>query len=242
MMRIVGIMALLVAVLTASAIGQSTQCTSRDFVVRYSSYINADHVDGPTACQYVVGAIPLIYEGGMARPTFRTMESIQLTPALRLATSFEADTGVTRNYDGINSPVNGTTLSSADLDGTEKDCFKFNEEAKADPSGFRYETSFPFTNQGQVRFWGTSANPLETQIGGIRWDIRVVVNTQTTGSATAYVNYNHSCFPAHRVVVNDAQVYSYIPPRQDIVYVANCLLLLRDPVVGQTPASSVPTY
>ena len=214
------------------------------FSVAYSSYIPVDHVNGPTSCPYVLDPdgspyIPLIYMGDANRGPYRTTESIYVTPQTQAYWGFFPDTGYTRNYDALHSPVNGSTLSAADEDGIQYDCYLWNDQGKANPAGFSYDVTFPYPHQGQVHFSGSASNPLELAPAPITWDMRTVVDNSNPGSPTAYVNYNHTCYPAHQVKVNGQIIYLYTPPENDISYIAVCLSGLNK-VIGQTNPMSVP--
>ena len=192
------------------------------FNVAYSSYIPVDHVDGPSFCSPDGNIFwQLIYMGDANRGTYRTTESIYVTPNMQQSFGFFQNTGQTRNY-AYPSPVNGSTLSSADEDGVANDCSKWNKAGQATPA-FSYDVSFPFANQGQVHFSGASSNPLENAYAPITWDMRTVLNTTDAQSPTGYVNYNHTCYPAHQIKVNGQVIYSYPPPRNDLTYITGCL-------------------
>lgn len=81
---------------------------------------------------------------------------------------------------------------------------------------------------------------LESQLARISWDMRTSITTSLTSSATALVNYNHICYPAHQIKVNGTVVYLYTPPRNDTTYLFNCLVLQLDKVIGsQSTATPV---
>jgi hypothetical protein len=135
------------------------------FNVAYSSYIPVDHIDGPSGCPGDPG-VRLIYMGDANRGTYRTTESIQITPDSRQSSGFFQDTGQTRNY-GAGSPANGSTLSSLDEDGIQYDCHLWNDAAKATPA-FSHDESYPSATEGQSHFTGSAANPLENPAATIR--------------------------------------------------------------------------
>jgi hypothetical protein len=70
--------------------------------------------------------------------------------------------------------------------------------------------------------------------------MRTVLDATNPYSPTAYVNYNHTCYPAHQIKVNGTVVYLYTPPRNDLVYIAACLSQLNPKITGQTSAVQVP--
>ena len=214
------------------------------FTVQYASYIPVDHVSGPTPCPYVLDSnglpyIPMIYIGDANRGTYKTEEQLVMDISAQQSYNFFPDTGHTRNYDAINSPVNGATLSQADEDGIQYDCHLWNDAGQADSSGFEHDETYPLNSQGQVHFTGSAGNPLEPVDPPITWDMRTVINIQSDG-ATAYVNYNHTCYPAHQVKVNGQIIYSYIPPRNDLIYITGCLSQLNPKIVGQSSPVSIP--
>lgn len=59
-------------------------------------------------------------------------------------------------------------------------------------------------------------------------------------SPTAYVNYNHTCYPAHVVFVNGINIYEYLPTRNDLKYAALCLDQLLPKLTGVSPTKQVP--
>lgn len=67
------------------------------------------------------------------------------------------------------------------------------------------------------------------------------LNTPSQTAANAYVNYNHTCYPAHQITVNGSQVYLYSPPSNTFAYIAVCLSGLNK-VIGQTGTMSVPVH
>jgi hypothetical protein len=127
----------------------------------------------------------------------------------------------------------------ADEDGVRNDCFLWNDSGHADSSGFTHDESYPYGSQGQAHFAGSAANPLEPS-PQIKWDMRVVIDDPNVQAPTAYVNYNHTCYPAHHIVVNGQEVYSYIPPRNDTAFILGCLSDAFDHVIGQSGAVGVP--
>ena len=208
------------------------------FAIAYSSYIPADHVTGPSSCNFAGTEFQLIYMGDANRNTYRTTESIQVTPDTQLSSGFFQGTGQTRNY-GYGSPSNGSTLSSADEDGIPNDCYLWNNAATATPA-FSQFVNFPYAHQGQVEFSGASSNPLESTYAPITWDMRTVVDTTNPQSPTAYVNYNHTCYPSHQIKVNNQVIYLYTPPRNDLVYITGCLYFQTGKITGQTNPTTVP--
>jgi len=132
------------------------------FTVQYAGYIPVDHIDGPNPCPYKepYNEIPLIYRGDANRGTYRVGEQITIAPNIAQASGFFPSTGLTKNYDALNSPVNGATLSAGDEDGVEYDCYLWNETGQADPSQFTVDETYPYNNEGQVHFSGAASDPL----------------------------------------------------------------------------------
>jgi hypothetical protein len=63
--------------------------------------------------------------------------------------------------------------------------------------------------------------------------MRTVVDISNLDDVRAKVNFNHTCYPAHAISVNNFMVYHYIPARHDELYLTNCLVLQNDKVVGE---------
>jgi hypothetical protein len=216
--------------------------------VKYVSYIPADYIQGPSSCTYdSAGPVKKIYKGdpgailyGFPPQSWRTSSFYTFTITDGYRGPFWNDPGQTRNY-GYHSPANGSTLSSADEDGVANDCYLWNQSGYADNSNWVYDLSIPYSTQGQVHYSGTGSNPLESSFARIAWDLRTVVDISNLDRITASVNYNHTCFPAHSVSVNNFVVYNWTPPRADGSYIFNCLVLQLDKVVGQqSSATQVP--
>jgi hypothetical protein len=211
------------------------------FTVGYNAYIPVDHVSGPSGCTWAGGqGVSYIYMGDAYRGTFRAAESIQVVPDVQQSSGFFQDTGQTRQY-GYGSPANGSTLSSQDEDGIPNDCYLWNNSGKAIPA-FPYDVTFPYPHQGQVHYSGSASNPLESSLATIQWDMRTVLDTTNPQSPTAYVNYNHTCYPAHQIKVNGSIIYSYQPSYNDPNYLYQCLTLHVGTVIGQTNPVGVPTH
>ncbi len=214
---------------------------SLGFTVGYNAYIDVDHITGPSGCTWSGGlSTNYIYMGDGNRGTYRAAEQIQVVPDAQQGSGFFQDTGQTRNY-GVGSPANGSTLSSRDEDGIPNDCYVWNNAGKAVPN-FSYDVSFPNAHQGQVHYTGSVSNPLESQLATIQWDMRTVIDATNPQAPKAYVNYTHTCYPAHQIKVNGAIVYSYFPVREDPNYIFNCLSLHTGTVTGQTQPTPVPTH
>jgi len=210
------------------------------FTVAYSSYIPVDHLqliaDG---CSYNGINTNYIYMGDAGRGTARTFEGITMTPGSSgSATAYYAGCGQTRQY-AYGSPGNGSTLSSLDEDNFSYDCYLWNAAATASSAGFTHSETYS-TNQGQELFIGSAGNPLESLAGPITWNMNVLLDTTNVSAPTATVNYNHTCFPSHHVVVNGTEVYSWTPSSTSFAYIALCLGGYNK-VIGQTSAISVPT-
>jgi hypothetical protein len=177
-----------------------------------------------------------IYGGDAYRGTYRTTQSILVLPtgqSTGTSTSFFAGTGPTRNY-GIGSPVNGSTLSStpttsdifngpysgADEDGVPNDCLLWNAKGHADTSAMLGHSVTFVSSTSSVNLYGFGANPLEQFEPpglGVSWNMTVNIDSS---KKTAFVNYTHTCYPAHIVKVNGTVVYSYIPGPDNTFYIA----------------------
>lgn len=213
--------------------------------VKYVSYIPFDHILGPTECWNVpAGWVDTKYKGdpnaiiyGYPPQSWRSSSFFPFRIADGSSGPLLKDRHPTKGY-GFGSPINGSTLSGLDEDGVAHDCFVWHNTGWTDNSTWRHEFSVPYSTQGQVRFWGEASNPLEASQAKIAWDMRTVVDISNLDHVTARVNYNHTCFPAHSVSVNNFVVYNYIPPRNDRLYVANCLLFQQDKIIGQQTSST----
>jgi hypothetical protein len=217
--------------------------------VSYISYIPASLIDGPTKCSWPSTGTPvdtpyLKYKGdagailyGYGPQSWRTSSTYSFSVS-GYRGPFWHDPGETRNY-GHGTPKIGTTWSTADEDGIGSDCYLWNASGHADNSNWIYDLTVPNQTQGQVHFSGTGSNPLETWLARIAWDMRTLIDITNLDNITAKVNYNHTCFPAHAIMVNDFLVYNYSPPRSDSVYLINCLVLQLDKVIGE---QSTPTH
>jgi hypothetical protein len=212
------------------------------FDVQYVSFIPVDNVTGPDNCSYPTNngtTVALIYKGDANRGTFRTGETVQVVPDLRSVSFFSQATGQTRNY-GFGSPAVGSTLSSADEDGVALDCFLWNNAGQAVPN-FSNNDTYPAAHKANVELTGSSSNPLAPLPAPIAWDMTTSIDGTSQQSPTASVTYTHTCYPAHQVKVNGQVVYLYIPPRNDVNFITNCLLLHLGIVSGQTGSVQVPT-
>ncbi len=211
------------------------------FDIAYSSYIPVDHIEGPTGCFY--GDTPVLhklYQGDANQGTYRTTESLVVDPeAQRELSRLFKNTGITSNY-GFRSPVNGETLSWLDKDEISDDCYLWNKSGQASFDAFSYNTSYPFPHQAQVQYSGSASNPLESSLSSITWDVRTVIDTTNPAAPTAYVNFNHTCYPAHQVKINGQVVYLYTPAENDLIYIFDCLVLHDNKVTGQTEPTQVP--
>jgi hypothetical protein len=168
----------------------------------------------------------------------RTYHSVSFT-ANTFQGSFH-DVGQTRAY-GWNSPANGSYLSSGDEDGVSNDCYLWHASAYANTNDFHEEVTFPYSTQGQARLYGTGTNPLEPSLGGVSWDMRVVIDYSNLDYIQGMANVTHSCFPAHVIQVNNRYIYQYGPPRSDPSYIFSCLALQQGKIQGYvTPWYQVP--
>jgi hypothetical protein len=214
--------------------------TTAHFNVRYSAYIPVDHIAGPDPCLYrpnlTSTGLPwsLLYKGDALRGTYRTTQSVITIPNAVWDYNFYYNTGPTRNY---GSPANGSNANldstpqtgdiyngpyiGADEDQVAGDCYLWNNSGKALTTDMTsYNITYPTTpTQVQVNFFGSGRDPIEPPkpIPGwlappISWNMNVVVDDANPTNPTAYVNYNHTCYPAHIVLVNGRQVYYYPPP------------------------------
>jgi len=138
---------------------------------------------------------------------------------------------------GIADP---TKRGSAPAAGVRFDCYKWNDFGQAN-ANFSYEVTYPYAHQGQVRYWGAASNPLEFLSPPITWDMRTVLNTTNSNAPTAYVNYNHTCYPAHQIKVNGTLVYHWEPESNDFTYIAQCLAGINKRIGEQTIRTPVPT-
>ncbi len=165
-------------------------------------------------------------------------ESIWVTPDMQSSSAFFQSTGETRNY-GAGSPANGSTLSASDEDGVAYDCLLWNNAGKANPA-FSHNESYPSATQGQVHFWGSSANPLEDPRATIDWDVTTTISTTTPTAPTASLSYSHTCYPAHRVTVNGSVIYSYQPGANTTDYIFQCLVTKFPTISGTVGPIGVP--
>ena len=85
----------------------------------------------------------------------------------------------------------------------------------------------------------SASNPLESVNAPITWDMRIVVDTTNPNAPTAYVNYNHTCYPSRQIIVNGDLLYRYTPPRNDLNYITGCLLFQSGKITGQTNPSTI---
>jgi hypothetical protein len=83
---------------------------------------------------------------------------------------------------------------------------------------------------------------LESDWAAINWNINTVVNDPNPAQPTAYVNYNHTCYPAHIVKVNNQVIYTYTPPSNTPAYIGLCLTGINPHVTGQTSPVVVPNH
>jgi hypothetical protein len=203
--------------------------------VSYNAYIPWDHISGPTPCY--TGA-SVIYKGdpNAIIPGDYPIQSARVYNVVnfRSGVILQAinDVGQTRNY-GYGSPLNGSTLSAGDEDGIARDCWLWNDSGYASTDDFHQDVSFPYPTQGQAHNYGTASNPLESSLAKIAWDMRTVIDYSNLDNVTGIVNYNHTCFPAHIIKVNDHTIYSWTPPRNDTDYITGCLLFQQGKIIGQ---------
>jgi hypothetical protein len=98
------------------------------------------------------------------------------------------------------------------------------------------------SESGSAHFDGTASNPLESSLAKISWDMRVTMDGSNPNNAlVTTVNYNHTCYPAHIIKVQEYTVYYWGPPRSDPAYITGCLLLQQGKIIGQSsPNKRVP--
>lgn len=229
--------------------------------ISHSAYIPADNILGPLPCTsyYYGGDKTKLYKGdgnadigdGWPIQSARTYGGLvfygSFTNSQQNAPpyqgSFFPSVGQTRNY-GWSSPTNGSTLTSADEDGVPEDCFKWHQSGYASTSNMSGELAVSGATQqnGSARLYGTAANPLESSIAQISWDMRINVNgDDPTNARVTSINYNHSCFPAHVIKVQRFTTYYWGPERSDPSYVFGCLVLQLGKIQGQiAPNKQVP--
>ena len=191
-----------------------------------------------------------LYKGDANRGTFRTTQSIFVIPQTQRDNNFVPETGATRNY-GRGSGVNGANLSSfpltgdiyrgayggTDEDGVADDCRLWNQRGQADKNGMQgHSVSYLTANSVSVNLYGSARDPLEPSSGldGIKWNMYVNIDDV---SQSAFVSYTHTCYPAHIVKVNGVVVYSYLPPRNDRLYLLACLSNLIPQESGTSPVT-----
>ncbi len=229
----------------------------------YSAYIPFDHISGATPCYYSgfpQGPVTKIYKGdgladigdGWPIQSARTYQDFffhgsfqnsaqPYTPPYQ--SGLVNSVGQTRNY-GAFSPVNGSILSSADEDNVPNDCYLWNQADYADMSMMFGDLTItgPTGESGNAHFDGTASNPLENSTAKIAWDMRVTMDGSDPNNArVTTVDYNHTCFPAHVVKVQEWTVYHYEPPSSDTTYVFGCLVLQQGKIIGQSqPNEQVP--
>jgi hypothetical protein len=230
----------------------------------YAAYIPGSHIQGPphptSGCTHPsLGSTSFLYKGdgvadigdGWPVQSARVYGNIQFYGSFNNGVQsnpayqgpFWPYSNQSRNY-AWGSPVNGSTLSSSDDDGIQNDCFRWNNAAWGSTNNmFATLTTSGTTQQnGDVRFYGTGSNPLESSLARISWDMRILMNgNDPTDARVTDVNYNHSCFPAHIIKVQRFTVYHWVPPQADPNYVFGCLVLQLGKIAGQTqPNKKVP--
>jgi hypothetical protein len=99
-----------------------------------------------------------------------------------------------------------------------------NQFAYANLSAVGGNASSTAANSVVTELAGIASDPLETQVGGISWDLTVSINTT---SNTATINGWNTCYPAHQIRVNSILIFDYQPqPGQNTTsYLAACLVL-----------------
>jgi hypothetical protein len=199
--------------------------------VEHDTYIDADHVAGPTPCVYPPPTgISLIYKGdpGAVPPTYGPIQSARTYSDAGFSahwnfTLFTPDVGRTTNYATPSSPVNGSTLSALDDDNVLNDCYRRNNYGYADKSNMHGQITLYATN-ATARLYGSASNPLEMISPSIKWDSTTLVDWSNLDYVTAKVtSVTHSCFPNHIIYENDVILYHYHSPRTDLDWITYCL-------------------
>jgi hypothetical protein len=212
------------------------------FDVEYVDYIPVDHVTGPNDCLYAGQySTPLIYKGDGGYGTYRSRQYDTLIPDTHQSPNYNLGVGETRNY-GKGSPFNLSTLSSQDEDGVGGDCYLWNAHGYASTSNMFYSVSFPSAGQGTIEYSGSTANPLEPSFGAITWDVTPDITESSPSAASAFVNYDVTCYPSHQVKINGSVVWLYTPSSNSTTYIVGCLTGILSHVTGSTSSTSVTPY
>lgn len=199
---------------------QEPQCTSPPaadtFDVLYTTFIPQDHVSGPAACE--TGGPAEIYQGDLLnQPSLyggyqggRVQQPITVYTSTSSYSASPVEVGETFQY-AYPSPVVGGYLSSADRDTNLNDCYLLNDAALATPTS-TYDQSAPSANQVTMNLAGSAHDPLEPSAGtsGITWQFNVTVNNNpSNGLGAVTVNGDVTCYPSHKVAVNNTIIASY---------------------------------
>jgi hypothetical protein len=225
------------------------------FSVQYAAYIPVDHVPGPQGCHSFGQQRPipntLLYLGDAFRGTYRTSQSLLVTPDAATSSNFVAATGETRNY-GYGSPANGSNLDAnlvggfwvgADEDGVPGDCILWNARGQAPTDTMQgHGTTYLTNTKAQINLYGNGSDPLEPPGPSIKWNMTTVIDDTNPDQPTAQVTYTHSCYPAHQIKVNGTVVYNYPPPRNDTLYLGLCLSNILPQISGTNFIVSVPAH
>lgn len=232
----------------AQTTGTSTLTTiTPRFLVQYSSYIPVDNIHGPTPC--FNGLLPhfLLYKGDANRGSYRTTQSILVILDKQIYDNFSPSTGATRNY-GAGSPAVGSTLSSsptspdiyngpytgADEDNVQFDCNLWNDRGQATTSTMQGHSVTFSGNQAQVNLSGLGRNPLEAQVGGIQWDLNLVLDDTNASQPTVSGTLTHTCYPAHIVKINGQVIVDELPLLNNAAYLFECLRPFGLPQITKT--------
>jgi hypothetical protein len=224
------------------------------FNISYAAYIPVDHIPGPTSCVYAPTKqlVNKLYLGDANRGSYRGTQSMFVVPDVHVADNFFRATGETRNY-GLGSPAGGNNIQGIraagglwfgiDEDAFAGDCYRWNASDFGPTNDMNGPiVSYPTNTKAQLNVYGTTSNPLEPAFAQIRWNMTITVDDSNPNAPTAQVSYTHSCYPAHIVKVNGTTVYEYWPPRNDTMWLHECLLLNLNPLVGQTQPVPVPGH
>jgi hypothetical protein len=209
--------------------------TNPEFLVTYNSFIPQDHIPGsvPTTCSVTT---PYNYLGdrqgdpvsGGSPYSYRTEQEIYLLPNSSTTQYPYSDTGYTNQFFSP-SPVNGQYITSVDYDGIAGDCYKWTGQAKSAygaNGNYANITNTVGASSVTTNFAGQDTNPLQIpSFGAIRWNVSITVNKTTGWSSHAYVTGAVSCYPSHKVTVNNNIVaYFNAPINPGFLYIENCLV------------------
>jgi hypothetical protein len=84
------------------------------------------------------------------------------------------------------------------------DCYHWQNKGHASTSNMQF---YSISTQG-VFLGGSAGNPLEPEAGPIDWNVTVVIDESDPSHPKAHATGQHTCYPAHIVIVNGQPVYS----------------------------------